>query len=282
MFNKLMSVTISIIIFLLILSLWGFYSAIRPFRIVSTVTPADYNVKYEKISFKTRDGILIRGWFVPSSDSKAKTIIVLHGYPADKGDILPSRLFLHPHYNLVFFDFRYLGESEGRYSTVGKNEVLDLLAAIEYLHSKGMHEVGVWGFSLGGAVALMTAPLAPEIKAIVAESSYARLDWMANDYYRLPLLRYPLAQLTRLWAWIFLQYDINSVSPATTVSRLNIPILIIHSKHDNVISYEHALLLEKSLIKNPHAKLITVEQLQHGYPMQDYQKIILDFFNENI
>lgn len=84
-----------------------------------------------------------------------------------------------------------------------KNEILDLLAAIHYLQSRHIHEVGVWGFSLGGAAALMTAPLAP------AESSYARLDWMAYDFYRIPFLKYPLGELTRLWGLLFLHYDIK-------------------------------------------------------------------------
>src|SRR3990167_11069470 len=188
---------IEIIIAIIVLSLLGFYLAIRPFRITSSITPKEMGLAYEKVSFRTEDNVLLHGWFIPAKKTPAKTLILLHGYPADKGNILPVMAFLHAKYNLLLFDFRYFGESEGWYSTAGKNEVLDLRAAIQYLGTKGIHEVGVWGFSLGGAVAIMTAPHSPEIKAIVAESSYARLDWMAQEYYRLPLLRYPLASLTR-------------------------------------------------------------------------------------
>ena len=104
-----------IVIFTVLLSLWGFYWAIRPLRIMSSITPSDFRVAYEDVSFRTQDNILLRGWFIPSSRPKAKTIIVLHGYPADKSNILPSRIFLHPFSNLLFIDFRYFGNSEGPY-----------------------------------------------------------------------------------------------------------------------------------------------------------------------
>ena len=260
------------------LSLWGFYLAIRPFRIVSHITPKDFGIPYENISFTTQDHILIRGWFLKSPNKNAKTIILLHGYPADKSNILPSRLFLYPQYNLLFFDFRYFGQSEGSYSTVGKDEVLDLLAAIDYLKSRGIYQVGVWGFSLGGAVAIMTAPLTSAIVAIIAESSYARLDWLSYEYYHIPLLRYPLGALTALWAKIFLHYDIKQISPANIAKNLTLPILILHSKKDHVISIDHGLLFKEALRHNQYAKIIFAEQGLHGEPIQNYERTVKDFF----
>lgn len=265
--------------FLLVLSFWGFYAAIRPTKFVSNITPS---FPYEKISFRTKDNLMLHGWWIPSTKAKAKTIILLHGYPADKSNILPAMIHLHADYNLLLFDFRYFGESEGLYSTIGKNEVNDLLAAIQFLKTRGINEVGIWGFSLGGAVALMTAPHAPEIKVIVAESAYARLDWLVYDYYPLPLLRYPLGALTRLWASVFLKYDFKQVSPLTAVSKLRIPILIIHSKEDHVIPFYHALSLQKALRNDPKAKFMFIDEGQHGELMQNHDQIVKTFFDQNL
>lgn len=276
-----MNTILSIILILLFLSLWGFYSAIRPFKMISAHTPKMFGIAYENVSFKTKDGILLRGWFIPSSIPNAKTLILLHGYPADKGDILPATIFLHDTYHLLYFDFRYLGASEGHYSTVGKNEVLDLLAAIEYLRKRNINEVGVWGFSLGAAVALMTAPHAPEIKAVVAESSYARLDWMAYEYYRIPLVKYVLGELTRLWGILFLHYDIKTVSPAKAAEKLTIPLLLVHSTLDQVVPYENSLLLQSSVKNNPKAKVIIVDTY-HGQPFVNYKTIIKKFFDDHL
>ena len=247
---------------------------------MSSVTPKDYHVAYEDISFTTKDHIKILGWFIPNSNPQAKTIIFLHGYPADKGNILPVTFFLHKKYNLLYFDFRYLGQSEGHYSTVGKNEVLDLLAAIQYLHTRNIHEVGVWGFSMGGAVALMTAPLAPEIKAIVSESSYANLNLMIDDYYAIPLLKYPLGVLTRFWAGLFLQMDIKQVSPALAAEKIKVPVLLIHSTHDTMISFNHALLLQKALSHNKNVIIIFGKNLEHGEHLIKYDEAIEKFYGK--
>lgn len=111
---SLLKLFIVIILFIIALSLLVFYLAIRPVRIVSTVTPANFGLPYENVVLKTSDHISIKAWFVPNKNPQAKTIVLLHGYPADKGDILPSRLFLHQQYHLLLIDFRYLGESGGR------------------------------------------------------------------------------------------------------------------------------------------------------------------------
>jgi dipeptidyl aminopeptidase/acylaminoacyl peptidase len=248
----------------------------------SDLTPKTFGISYESISFYTKDNILLRAWFIPSTSTTTKTIVLLHGYPADKGDILPSRLFLHPFYNLLLFDFRYFGKSGGLYSSVGKNEVNDLLAAIQYLQSRNIYAVGVWGLSMGGAVALMAATQTNAIKAIVAESSYARLDWLANDYYRIPVFSYPLAKLTQLWANLIVNINVKQVSPVKSAEQLNIPILIIHSKQDQVIPFLHAQTLQKALAHHANAEFLFMEKGAHGELTPQEQNRIKQFFKLHV
>lgn len=270
--------------FILGASLWGFFVSIRPPKIVSMVTPSEIGLTYEEVTFKTSDGLTLSGWFVPSKETKngAKTIVLLHGYPADKGDILPALAFLNDKYNLFLFDFRYFGQSEGSYSTAGAKETDDLVAAIKYLKSRGITEVGVFGFSMGGAVALMTTSQMPEIKAVVSEASYARLDLMARELYRLPLFDYPLALLTELWAKLFLGVSLSEASPEDAVKNIHVPILIIHSKDDEVIPFKNALLLQEALRENPRAEFWFQEKLIHGQLEETYKKRISDFFLTNL
>jgi len=276
------TILIATLFFFLFASLWGFYSSIRPPKIISRINPKDLGLNYEQVTFTTADAIKIAGWWIPAKMAKAKTLILLHGYPADKGDILPALAFLNKKYNLLFFDFRYLGQSEGSYSTAGAKEITDLTAAIQYLKMRGIDEVGVWGFSMGGAVALMTAPQTPEIKTIVSESSYARIDLMANELYRIPLLKYPLAKLTLFWTKLFLGINVREATPYESVKNLNIPILLIHSIDDKVIPFRHAQLLQEALKNNPEAEFWFEENLGHGQFGKEYQKRIEDFFDKNL
>ena len=268
--------------FLLITTLWGFYTSIRPPRIVSSLTPKHLKFDYENVRFKTSDGLTLSGWFIPGETATKKTLILLHGYPADKGDILPALSFLHKNYNLLLFDFRYLGESEGKYSTAGANEVRDLLAAIQFLKTKGIKEVGVWGFSMGGAVALMSIKKAPEIKAVVSEASYASLALMALELFRIPVLKYPLAYLVGLWAKIFLGIDLREISPVKAVQNTTIPLLLIHSSTDAVIPFSHAQLLQKALEENPRAEFWFHTGFAHGQLDTEYQKRVGDFFQRHL
>jgi len=278
----LLRVVVIIFGLLVFLSLWGFYASIRPPKIISSLTPRDLNMNYEEVSFKTADGLTLRGWYIPSAKTTDRTVILLHGYPADKGNILPALAFLHGDFNLLLFDFRYLGRSEGSYSTAGANEIEDLLAAVQFLKSRGVKEVGVWGFSMGGAVALMAIEKAPEIKAVIAESSYARLADMALELFRIPLFKYPVAYLVGLWAKLFLGIDLRDVSPAERVRNSSVPILLIHSSADAVIPFSHARTLQKALKNNPRAEFWFHEGFAHGQLASDYQSRIRTFFYKNL
>jgi uncharacterized protein len=263
---------------LIIISLWGFYSSIRPPKIISSITPRDLKMNYEDVSFKTADGLTLRGWYIPATKTSQKTLILLHGYPADKGNILPALAFLHEDFNLLLFDFRYLGKSEGSYSTAGAKEVEDLLAAIQFLKTRGVTEVGVWGFSMGGAVALMAIEQAPEVRAVISESSYASLADMAFELLRIPLLNYPIAYLVGVWAKLFLGIDVRDASPADRIRNTKIPILLIHSSADAVIPFSHARSLQQALAKNSNAEFWFHEDFAHGQLASDYRSRVRKFF----
>ena len=267
---------------LILVSLWGLYSAIRPVgKTTSLLTPSDFQVEFESVSLQTSDNLMLDAWFIPNANPKAKAIIILHGYPDNKASLLSSRLFLHKDYHLLFLDFRYLGKSGGSYSTIGGKEVFDLLAAVEFLTHRGINDIGVWGFSMGAAVALMSAEQAPQIKAIVAEASYANLEDMLIQYYPTPLLNIPLIHLTRLWADLFLGVDIQHVSPADAAAHLEIPVLLIHSTLDDVVPFEQAQILQQSLQGNPLSAHLFV-QTSHGELTIPIRQTIESFFKRNL
>src|SRR5262249_24552068 len=255
---------------------------IRPPKIISSITPRDLKMNYEDVSFKTVDGLTLWGWYIPSAKKLVKTLILLHGYPADKGNILPALAFLHDDFNLLLFDFRYLGKSEGSYSTAGAKEVEDLLAAIQFLRSRGVKDVGVWGFSMGGAVALMAIEKAPEIKAVISESSYASLADMTFELLRIPVLNYPIEYLVGFWAKLFLGIDVKDASPANLIRNTKIPILLIHSSADAVIPFSHARSLQQALTQNPNAEFWFHEEYAHGQLALDYRNRVRDFFHKHL
>lgn len=143
--------------------------------------PTNYDLSYEEVAFTARDGLKLRGWWIPAPESApapAPTVIVCPGQEGsidgDTEQIVP----LHQAgFAVLAFDFRGHGRSDGSLVTLGVREKDDLLDALDYLQRQhGVGRVGVLGFSMGASAALMAAADAPQIASVVADSGYATLE----------------------------------------------------------------------------------------------------------
>ncbi len=280
---KIITIILIILGFIVFISLIGFLLYIRPPRMHTDVMPSDFNLKYENISFKTKDRLTLRGWFIPSEHSNA-TIIVGHGFPFDKNNVLPVTKFLNKHYNLLYYDFRYFGESEGAYTTISYKEQQDLLEAIDYLKKKkNVNSIGLYGFSMSAATFLLID--SKDIKAIVADSSYSSLYDVTKVAYRIfpGFLKYPFVWTTLFFAKLFLGINALEVSPKENVKSLNMPILLIHGTEDEEIPVEHSKILHKNA---PNSELWLIEGAGHGMSYsknpKEYEKRVMDFFDEHL
>jgi len=276
-----------LVLFLTLFSLYGFWSATHPPRYKTNLTPKDFGFKFEEVTLTTSDKLKISAWFVPSEQKSDKVIILLHGYPFDKANLLNWAEFLQKDFNLFFFDFRYFGESEGSMTTVGFHEQRDLKSALDYLQKRGFKKIGLMGFSLGGAVAIITASYDKRINAVVTDSAFANINLMIDEYYRnLPILRYPLSILTNFWARVFVGVNPNEIAPEKAAKNINIPVLLIHGEKDQVIPFENAIRIQKSLKNNTSAQFFFFEEGSHGGVPEnlekEYQKKVLEFFNKNL
>ncbi len=264
------------------ISLLSAWFTTHPTRIESGLTPENYNLPFEEITLTTKDGISIAGWFIPSfvktSEGKpAPAIILLHGYPAEKGDLLSIASTLHPDFNILLIDFRYFGKSGGSFTTLGTKERLDLETATDFLESRGFGKVGVLGFSLGGAVAILQAEQDSRITAVVSYASFADLTLLGKDAYaRLPIIREALVPLMKFWAKLFWGVD-TSRSPQKAAQNMQTPILIIHTKQDEQIPFHHAKLLRDALKNNERAEFYFPETGLHGKLPADFEKRTKDF-----
>lgn len=269
----------------------GFWTAVHPPRYRSAATPADFGWAYESVAFRTADGLTLRGWLIPSAGDPSfrdrRVVMLLHGYPFDKGNILAVAPILHDQVHVLVFDFRGFGESEGWGTTVGYREQNDVLAAIRFLEDRGFERIGAFGFSMGGATALLAAPRTDRLRVIIADSAYADLGLMARAYYgNLPLLSELLAWLTILFARLTFGVDPTDVSPARALAQIQTPVLLIHSTGDDQISVEHAHRLQASLAQNPRSEVWIVDTPGHGSAFSlrpsEYQRRVADFLERHL
>ena len=103
-------------------------------------TPAALGLRYEEVAFRSvGDGLRLRGWFVPGE--KRRGIVVLcHGYPGNRADLLPQAAFLRrAGFGVLLFDFRALGRSEGDICSIGWREVNDAHGAVRHVGPQMNH-----------------------------------------------------------------------------------------------------------------------------------------------
>ena len=269
------------------ISLWSAWLITHPSRIESGLTPPNFNLLFEEIALTTKDNISIAGWFISSfvktsEDKPAPAIILLHGYPAEKGDMLFIANALLPHFNIFLIDFRYFGKSGGSFTTLGTKERFDLEAAIDFLESRGFKRVGVLGFSFGGATAILEAAKDPRIAAVVSYASFADLTLLGKDAYsRLPIIREALIPLMKFWAKALWGVD-TGYSPKLAAQKLATPILVVHTTKDEQIPLHHAELLREALKNNQRAEFYFPENGLHGELPADFDERVKYFFKKYI
>ena len=266
----------------ILLSLWIFWMAVRPPRLAIPGTPGDYRLAAEDVTLTTADGVALAAWLIPAAAADAPAIVVLHGYPANKADLLPIAGALHARFTVLLVDFRSFGDSGGRATTLGSRERADLRAAVDALARRGHTRIGVFGYSLGGAVALLGAAEDPRIRAVAAWAPFADLRVLARDLYGIFwVLKYPFVELMVLWGRVVFGTDITRPSPEMAAARLAIPVQIWASRDDDQIPFAHAERLQRALAGNPRAEFAFGRGL-HNERAEDFERRLVEFFAKSL
>lgn len=200
------------------------------------------------LRLRTRDGVQLIGRHLPGPGDTA--VVIGHGFTngSDKpGSLLVSARLAgrHPVYAL---DFRGHGRSGG-VSSVGRDEYLDLDAAVAHARRQGHARVAVVGFSMGAAVALQHAVLGEHRPdAVVAVSAPSR--WYIRQTVPMRrvhwLLEHPAGRLAGRALRVRLgpQWTQVPPTPLELVHRIApIPLLLVHGTADRYFSPMHATAL---------------------------------------
>ena len=191
-------------------------------------TPRDVNLYYEDVTFRTKDGFVISGWYIPVKDAQ-KTVIFCHGNAGNLSHFMGHiKVFNDLKFNVLSFDYRGYGKSEGSPSEEGT--YLDAEAAWDFLVTEyKMHpqDIIVVGYSIGGAIATELAKR-KRVATLIVESSFTSLPDLAKKYY--PWL--PVRLISK--------YEYASVDKLGSISY---PKLFIHSQDDDIVPFEHGKAL---------------------------------------
>lgn len=205
-----------------------------PSRILES-TPDQDGYRYESVTFKSRDGLDLTGWWLPAENAVG-TILHCHGNGVNMSNHLPLVTFLvDAGFNVFLFDYRGYGKSGGSRPThVGT--VIDSLSACDYVLSRpdAGKEIGIFGQSLGAGLALQVAAEFQQVKAVAIEGGFTSYRGIAVDTYN-------RGALGKVGGFIVSFFVPDNFSAKRTIPLISPrPVLIIHGSADHIIPVKMA------------------------------------------
>ncbi len=257
------------------------YAAIRPYRISqadiirktgSSDPLAAAGIAHQEFRFLTKDSLTLDAWWVPVENA-CGTVIVMHGISSSKE--LSYGVIIDYHrrgYNVVAYDERAHGKSEGLNATIGYYEKYDVSACIDAIENRSSftRPLLIHGFSMGGAISLQAMAIEKRIQGGIVEGAFCNL--------RETMLDYMEKKIYIRWGWMasiafaraeeLAQFQIDEVRPERSAESIQVPVLIIHGVDDERISvryaernFQHLACRDKQLITIPGATHMTIEEV---------------------
>jgi hypothetical protein len=230
-------------------------------------SPADAGLAFEDVTLETADGETLHGWWVPSGRTDALVVLFFHGNGGNVSHRLDKLAVLHDiGADTLIIDYRGYGKSSGTPSEHGIYR--DALAAYRWLtvtRDVPPQRIVVYGESLGSAVAVHLASEAP-LGGVVLESGFTSVMDIAQEMFPFLPVR-----------WI-VKHKYDSIEK---VHRINAPLLILHSREDELFEMSHPERLLAAA--RPPKRLV---EMQGGHndaylvSAQTYRSALADFLTE--
>lgn len=245
----------------------------------------------EKVAVNSYDNYLLQGYLCINkkviNENNDKIIIFCHGFHSIyKFDFSLSGVdFYEKGYNLLFIDQRAHQKSEGKYTTFGIKERLDLKNWIDYVNMRfsSQKKIILCGISMGASTVMYTLGLKlPDnvTKAICDcgyTSPYDELKYMASEKVRF-LGKILLPMINFLFV-IRNGQSLKSMSTLDSLKENQIPLLIIHGENDKMVPSEMGKL--NFQYSKDYGKLLIVPNAGHGtsylYDKDKYVKTVDEF-----
>ena len=256
----------------------------------STLHPSDLRLSCEELTLKTAEGIDLSCWLIKAGPPSKGTVIYLHGVSESKISGLPMAKVLYDRgFNVFLYDSRRHGDSGGAYCTYGFYEKHDTTTVINYLLTRmdlEVGKIGLFGTSMGAAIALQVASIDIRVRAVVAESGFAALRTIFDDYQK-RMIKLPWHYLRNIVikrSEYLAHFKANAVCPLEAVKDVHIPLFISHGTADHLIKYTYSEMVFKNA--NEPKELLLIHGARHSDMAEvggePYTRKIVSFFEKSL
>ena len=267
---------------------WGVLSTYRTLHPeVRLFTPPQPFPSLRTVPLVSHDGHPFDVWVLDAHDPSG-VVVACHGYHANRLQLIGLADGLRQRgYTVMACELRGHGMRSHEACTFGVNEVRDLNVVLAWLKRQprlASQPVGLYGLSLGGAIACQAAARDSAYRAVVVDSAYARLFPILaraiSTRYRLPII--PWAWITWVGVQVALGRRLSRLDPIIVARRSRAPLLLIHGGQDHTVPLTHAHALYASWHgpKERWIEPLAVHVGTYAANPQDYCNRVAHFFDQ--
>jgi len=210
----------------------------------------------QRISFFNSRGDTLAGVLhhPPAGDSHG-AVILCHGMESGKNSeklIFLSRALAQRGILALRFDFRFVGESSGKFADITYGgEVEDLRAAHELIQKHQPGKIAILGSSMGGTVALMFAAQETSVATVVTiaaplhPENFAKRVLTPLQFQQWREQGFTIYNGRRLN--VTLLDELERIDVPALARQIRCPVLILHGDADEVVPVEDAYELHSCL-----------------------------------
>lgn len=226
--------------------------------------PADLSLDAEPATFNLPGKYTTPGWIIKGQQTDGPTALVLHGHGDSRFGALLRARHLTPYVgHVVVFDWPGHGESTAPWTTCGTREPGDALAVLDQLPDALRDKpIVLFGYSLGGQIAIKTAGLHPQrFAGVIADGPYRLWDSpIRRRLHHHAVPAFPFVQLAGLV--FYLLGMIQNFDRVDFSKRITVPLLVIHGTSDRVCPYEEGQQLADAA---PQGTFVAIQDGQHNH-----------------
>ena len=283
----MMATTLALLFFAFCALLWWMASALTVPR-HQVVQLAD-DLKVVQLSFRAADSTKLAGSYLAPSKANTGCVLLLHGNGGSRAQFVQQlRILQGAGFGALAIDFRGHGESGGTMTTAGGYEKLDADAAFDVLKQRCPNrKIGIYGFSLGGASALLGSA-ASRADAIILDAVYQ--DIHKAIFVRLNnalgsigarIVTWPLLRMLELKTGL----RMDDMDNAKAAARIRAPALLLIGGADWAAP-ENQMKAIGSALKSTDISYIVVPHALHGANAamlgKAYPPLLLGFFERTL
>lgn len=302
MWVYVLSIIVLILIILILHALVSYYSSqvitrktqdekeLYKYQLQAGLIDKDYyeSLEKEEVYLKSKDGLNLRGLYIKCGKNTNRTMIFVHGITVSLiTSIKYTDMFLKRGWDVVIYDQRRHGNSEGKYSTYGYFEKEDLDLWVNWVtERKGNNEIiGLHGESMGAGTVIQYAAINKHVKFIIEDCGYSDLNELLkkkvqDDYHGLLM---PILWLSNLRTRRKAKFYFSWVSPIEVVKNTDIPMMFIHGNKDYFVPWYMSIDMFNAKSKGIK-KLYIAEGAGHARAIEvdkkKYEEEVMNFVDE--